>query len=722
MDEKLKEEFDKIQCDVAELNARVDRFSMRLADYESQGVADSDGILEEPASLQAVATEMPIVKVDCPYYRPKQKGSYFGKLEGNLGQYAMGVFASLLIFAGLGSFVFLEFESLTNVLKVFIMSGFSCLILGLALWYVKVSKNAFSVSVTGCGVGCLYISLLTAYIHFGLISQIVFFLFLALWASITLLVSIRLKSDSFGVIGSLGLGIALAIALLFGGHGSHSLSDLTVLILFYSVFYPVYLLTGKKLYSIGTNTGILALCILSNALLVFSIRDCVSLEIPCYSKISPLFLIMIFYLFVFNALFCVYIMQFIRGVGKKENFPNFISVLGIWVMTLLSCLLVGVVIKPISLTFDYSHFSSIVIVLLAIVLMEKCRLIEYVKTGRDILFVLFTISLGYHFSDLGAMTNVFGLSLLFIPLLGYGFFLKDEMVKILGNIVLFVSVCFGFLYSGAYDDSVLSVEFILFTLIHLLSLCGYYVLLGFKRFYHCRIKIFLYVTSIIFFFYSMSVIFDLSSVKDPLVYGLLAVSIFSLGCLISSFCYDWREKIRFLAIRTDILYREESSYILIRVMNLLFMIFTLIYISLSSGNEFLKFVCVLLTTVQCTIGTKEIMGRAFGRWSGFYLGIKFTIYLNWILYSYITYSDFAYFGSTLCIVLAILAIILGFKLDLESFRHYGLFLSLISVLKLILIDINYENSMGRVFSFIGGGILCFVIVWIYNHMFKQVKK
>ena len=58
----------------------------------------------------------------------------------------------------------------------------------------------------------------------------------------------------------------------------------------------------------------------------------------------------------------------------------------------------------------------------------------------------------------------------------------------------------------------------------------------------------------------------------------------------------------------------------------------------------------------------------------------------------------------------------------KSFRIYGLGLTLISTVKLIMVDIAYENSIGHAFSFFLSGILCFAISAIYNLIDKKFLK
>ncbi len=57
--------------------------------------------------------------------------------------------------------------------------------------------------------------------------------------------------------------------------------------------------------------------------------------------------------------------------------------------------------------------------------------------------------------------------------------------------------------------------------------------------------------------------------------------------------------------------------------------------------------------------------------------------------------------------------------DLEA--RYGLVLSIISVIKLIIIDISYDNLALRAASFLVCGLLCFAISYIYNKLDKNNK-
>jgi uncharacterized membrane protein len=104
---------------------------------------------------------------------------------------------------------------------------------------------------------------------------------------------------------------------------------------------------------------------------------------------------------------------------------------------------------------------------------------------------------------------------------------------------------------------------------------------------------------------------------------------------------------------------------------------------------------------------------------GYYIGIKSTAFISLILKAYLYDYKVGYIYSILYIILAILFILYGFNKQYKEFRIYGLLLSMIGICKLLVIDINYDNSISRILSFIGAGILCFMIVFIYNKFDKE---
>lgn len=70
-------------------------------------------------------------------------------------------------------------------------------------------------------------------------------------------------------------------------------------------------------------------------------------------------------------------------------------------------------------------------------------------------------------------------------------------------------------------------------------------------------------------------------------------------------------------------------------------------------------------------------------------------------------------------VAAIIWVLLGFKIEAKPVRLYGLITAIISMAKLLLIDIQYNSSLGKAAGFFMCGILAFIISFIYNKFEKN---
>ena len=69
---------------------------------------------------------------------------------------------------------------------------------------------------------------------------------------------------------------------------------------------------------------------------------------------------------------------------------------------------------------------------------------------------------------------------------------------------------------------------------------------------------------------------------------------------------------------------------------------------------------------------------------------------------------------------ALICIIVGFVGKVKTLRLYGLVLTLTCVLKLVTLDFTNQETIVRVISFIGGGIICFIISAIYNYANRKL--
>lgn len=83
--------------------------------------------------------------------------------------------------------------------------------------------------------------------------------------------------------------------------------------------------------------------------------------------------------------------------------------------------------------------------------------------------------------------------------------------------------------------------------------------------------------------------------------------------------------------------------------------------------------------------------------------------------------DMSVLLSLILIAVAASAVALGFKMRRKSFRIYGLVLLIISILKMVLFDWDGGNLWIRVFAFIGAGIICLILSYLYNRLEKNLE-
>lgn len=84
--------------------------------------------------------------------------------------------------------------------------------------------------------------------------------------------------------------------------------------------------------------------------------------------------------------------------------------------------------------------------------------------------------------------------------------------------------------------------------------------------------------------------------------------------------------------------------------------------------------------------------------------------------------DYGIVLSLCIIILASIFIIIGFAMKKKGMRLFGLITIIISIVKMILVDISETNSFIRVVAFILGGIVCFGISYAYNRLEKGLEE
>lgn len=296
-----------------------------------------------------------------------------------------------------------------------------------------------------------------------------------------------------------------------------------------------------------------------------------------------------------------------------------------------------------------------------------------------------------------------GFLLLAILLLCYGFIVRGMVYRVCGFVLLGV-------HAVGYEYLWLHILF-LFIVFGVLFLLGRY-----KKYYHQGYKIVTYFIFLIYFFVCYAGIveniydagFEWFTCQGQEDFFFLFVLIpLHIVALKTNFVKDWR----------DTSQQEKGIWYCVKVVSAGLLIWgtSILYDSLS---VWMYVVMIGLTAALCTVGMKEMLkDNAKSAFVGAYVGMKLTAYIYAVLES--SPLDYGFVISVVLILLALLCILTGFLWRVKSLRVYGLVLTMISVVKLVLIDIQYENTMRSVGALLVCGVLCFGINFLYNVLSKK---
>jgi len=159
--------------------------------------------------------------------------------------------ASILFFIGLIVFAVWIYKDISNVVKVILMYAISTGITTAGILLARRRRNTFTLILSGCGSGLLFISILLTHVHFGYFNDIVTFGLLLLWLIAALVLSKLLNSTLISIVAHTGMGISICFAYAAGLK-----DDKLVMLLVYQATSIAVILLGnilccRKTYRFG---------------------------------------------------------------------------------------------------------------------------------------------------------------------------------------------------------------------------------------------------------------------------------------------------------------------------------------------------------------------------------------------------------------------------------------------------------------------------------------
>ena len=596
-------------------------------------------------------------------------------LESVVGKSWMGAIASVLIFISIIMFATLLLPVLTDTLKMIAMFVVSFSVTSVGL--MKLKKNAdspFYLAISGCGIGSIYISILLSNMYFKMTNDIVLYVFILIWSLFVCYLS-RKRSVLFEVIGQSGILIAVGFGVTLC-RANHDAAKLLFLTAFFMITASIFMYSHLKKTLSGNMISFWYTYVGISLLLagLVGVRETIEADIIA-------------------VLLVIYIGTMIAVAFKRElDKPVILGVLTtLYVINLFICL--GRFFES-----DTALSSVMLCVCVIILVLSEWKCKERISADKialqvpQLLFILiFTAIL-----DVGTdQIRVFVLAYAF---LAGGYWRRNRIFQYASLVYLFLFVC--------SDIGILG--FVLGITYFITSFACSYIM---KEQYCVSIKIGSYLLFLFFLLGCDDLLEDLylsyESVESLMFLVISAVNLFALkGIGTKNFATGEREKV---------------CETICNVINGFLMFFVLLHIQYLDSVVW-HFACVIMAGTLFMANSSNLIKKYQGTKRelpiGIYVGIKLTILLITVLSSFEAANIII---SVACFIFAIVWIVIGFWKYTKSLRIYGLILSLFSAVKLIMIDMDYDNLLGRAVGFFGCGVLCFVISFIYNTIDKKIK-
>ncbi len=604
-------------------------------------------------------------------------------MEKTIGRSVMGICASVLIFISVIFFAALVLPYLSDTVKQLLMYsvGIGASLTG-GLLLIRDKENKWFLSLTGCGMGVIYLSLFLSCFYFKSVGDLTLYAGLFLWAAVVCGLS-RLRSQMFQVIGQIGIALSLLLGVCLCA-AAQDAGKLLFLVLYGTASEGVYYAAHfRKAYHENLISHIFW-CI-SIFLLAFGV--CAS-----YAKdtlpgaAAALVVAAAVILPVFAGMF------FMQVEAEKSVSFGVFNLTSVCLLHIMATAWLGDAVILMAL-FAVGMFALL-----------ELRFSAGVHYGRTIVqcallwILFFTVLQNAFFREYISVA-------LFVPAcLIYGYCRKHMVCQVAG---LIYAILFLLIPMNGYALTAWGL---------ILTLCAALLICRFRDQYRMWKKLAAYLLFQLFLIRSCVQItgeLEMASTELRVLVTLTLCAAVSIAA----------QKIPALYRSLTTGQREDGFLTGAGVMHLLLMLASLACICLM--EEPVCHLCaVLLGIILFSVNFGSLIGRG-GEGFGLYAGIK---YLALVLVILGSYSAPGYVISMAGLVLAVVCIVAGFLAghvsgrDYKPVRVYGLALSLICVMKLILIDIPYRSMVSRAVSCFVSGVLCFGISFIYNMADRRFRQ
>ena len=600
--------------------------------------------------------------------KPKQN------LESRVGKNLFAVLASLLVLLGVGVFISTIYAYIPDAVKIIAIYLFGFVLLGGGLALYLKNINRFWLGVASCGLAELMVSIITSHSYFGVLSLGGTFGLMLLWIVASFWLT-KFHPTVFKTIGYIGFTISILLGLSLLEEGA--LPMYLTLLGAFAVLSVFFVLTNAK--HVKMNTALAFLNVV-NFCHFLAMSEYLPQNLN-WVKGTAAFAV----LGVYNGIYLL------RGGLHKEAYPYF---------SMVSMAVLAMYLSDYAMAFVVPVSMCLLLVLWFV----NHRVTQ--NLTAQVLYSLFTggyaVIVSFFVEPLPVYWWYAGFA---VVAYGLYFFTKRRTAAWIGL------VSFGVFYlSIGVDDNTVLVAI-------LAAALGMFAVLNFTKLLRkdTALEIAWYLTSVIIACSLNEMIkYELSgAAQDPYLVHSVCDSVFSFLLTLFNTAY-----LHYTIADRQRIMRFTTKGIFAMVVQGILLISCL-----SAVESDPWFVPVLGVIGSLLIVSYSLLYTLRNKKSGqnilIWQFIKFSLYCGLVLS--LLGSPGILVNITLLLV-AIAAVVVGFRLEQKTVRIYGLVLSLLDVVCLVLFNVDYSDSLKLAGGIVLCGILCFVISFIYSRLSKAAAQ
>lgn len=193
--QECRQEIQRLQWQLNKVSARVEALAGEPARQQNSQV-------EMPAAYQQTAMPKPQPKV----------GSKYADLESTIGKNLFPILASLLVLLGVGVFIASIYEHIPEFIKVIAIYAFGFALLGGGLLIYRRQENKFWLGIASCGLAELLVSIISSHSYFGILPLPAAFILILFWIAGSMYLT-KFNPVVFKTIGYIGFHISIVLGL-----------------------------------------------------------------------------------------------------------------------------------------------------------------------------------------------------------------------------------------------------------------------------------------------------------------------------------------------------------------------------------------------------------------------------------------------------------------------------------------------------------------------------